>query len=94
MNRILRGIYPFGKLVWYLRLILEKLRMSRGGGTSASLCRIADRLPENSPTHTPNVDEESSGLCSDRRFERKLTSVCATPALLIYCWRLLSCNPF
>lgn len=29
--------------------------------TSTNLCRTADRFSENSPTHTPKVDEESSG---------------------------------
>jgi hypothetical protein len=37
----------------------------------------AERTPPPTP---PSVDEESSGY--DRRFERKLTRVCSTPAPL------------
>ncbi len=36
------------------------------------------------PTHTSNVDEESRGRDADRRFTRKLTLVCATPASFIH----------
>jgi len=42
-----------------------------------------DRRGENSPTHTTNVDEESSGKVfthRDRRFDCKLTSVCPHPS--------------
>jgi hypothetical protein len=52
-----------------------------------AICRTTDRLPENSPTHTPNVDEESRGRAPDRRFTRKLTSVCAIPASFIFSFK-------
>ena len=41
--------------------LFEKLRKNSGGGTSRDICCPADRLPENSPTHTSSVDEESRG---------------------------------
>jgi hypothetical protein len=51
---------PFDKLVWCFWLLLEKLEVPGWRDIDKHL-RVSDRLPENSPTHTQNVDEESSG---------------------------------
>jgi hypothetical protein len=50
---------PFDKLVWCLRLFLMS-KKELGWRDIDKHLPVTDRLPENSPTHTPNVDEESS----------------------------------
>ena len=58
---------------------------------TASALTLRDRRRKNPPTHTASVDEESSGY--DRRFERKLTPVCSTPAPLSLVKGDTSCKP-
>jgi hypothetical protein len=48
----------------------------------------SERIPPPTP---PSVDEESSGY--DRRFERKLTQVCSTPAPIRLVTGDTSCKP-
>src|SRR5260370_13257521 len=56
-----------------------------------NLLSLKRQSPKNPPPHPARVDEESCGY--DRRFERKLTQVCSTPAPLSLVNGGTSCKP-
>jgi hypothetical protein len=79
--RLQAGLRFFGVALYGVyKPIFEKLRQTGVEGHRRASAVLRTDFTENSPPHTPNVDEESRGIYCDRRFVCKLTSVCATPA--------------
>src|SRR5258706_11335622 len=77
---------------WCLRTVCGREKMRVGRVLWPHLLSHERQTPgEILPPTPPSVDEESSGY--DRRFERKLTPVCSTPAPLSLVKGNTSCKP-
>src|SRR5260370_31633528 len=77
---------------WCFRHFSEKVKKPGWRGQLLHLLsRSRESLRKSPPPTPPSVDEESSGY--DRRFERKLTQVCSTPAPLSLVNGGTSCKP-
>src|SRR5260370_23990780 len=77
---------------WCFRHFSEKVKKPGWRGQLLHLLsRSRESLRKSPPPTPPSVDEESSGY--DRRFERKLTQVCSTPAPFSLVNGGTSCKP-
>jgi len=81
---------------WCFRLPSETVKEPgwRGKDMHLPSGQTLEELPH---PHRPSVDEESSGTepqACDRRFDRKLTPVCSTPATLSVITGETPCKPY